>query len=115
MLPFNTKVWFYCQPIDFRKQLDGLILLVADTLKMDPASGQLFIFRNKKADKLKMLYWEDDGFWMFYKRRETSRHIFPAKLDETIELSPQQLLWLLSGLDFRKNSAAKKTQYTHFY
>ena len=115
MLPFNAKIWFYRQPIDFRKQIDGLIMLVADTLKMNPTSGQLFIFRNKKADKLKMLYWEDDGFWMLYKRRETTRHKFPTKLDETIELSPQQLQWLLSGLDFSKKEAPKTTQYTYFY
>ncbi|GAA5444719.1 hypothetical protein Misp06_02909 [Microbulbifer sp. NBRC 101763] len=50
-LPFNSKVWFYRQPIDFRKQMDGIVLLVADTLHKDPTSGQLFIFRNKKADK----------------------------------------------------------------
>jgi transposase len=69
MLPSNTTIWFHRQPIDFRKQIDGLVLLVADTLDKDPTSGQLFIFRNKKADQLKILYWEDDGFWMFYKRR----------------------------------------------
>ncbi|WP_371877096.1 IS66 family insertion sequence element accessory protein TnpB, partial [Microbulbifer sp. 2205BS26-8] len=48
-LPFNTKVWFYRQPIDFRKQIDGIVLLVADTLHKDPTSGQIFVFRNKKA------------------------------------------------------------------
>lgn len=115
MLPFNAKIWFYKQPIDFRKQIDGLIILVADTLKMDPTSGQLFIFRNKKADKLKMLYWEDDGFWMLYKRRESSHHKFPAKLDETMELSTQQLQWLLSGLDFSKKEPITNTRFTHFY
>jgi transposase len=115
MLPFTATVWFYRQPIDFRKQIDGLIMLVADTLKMDPTSGQLFIFRNKKADKLKILYWEDDGFWMFYKRRETSRHLFPAKLDAAMELTPQQLQWLLSGLDFSQKDVAKKPRYSHFY
>jgi transposase len=107
MLSFTATVWFYRQPIDFRKQIDGLIILVADTLKMDPTSGQLFIFRNKKADKLKMLYWEDDGFWMFYIRRETSCHLFPAKLDAAIELRPQQLQWLLSGLDFSQKNAVE--------
>jgi transposase len=82
---------------------------------MDPTSGQLFIFRNKQADKLKMLYWEDDGFWMFYKRRETSCHLFSAKLDAAMELRPQQLQWLLSGLDFSQKNAVEKLQYSHFY
>ena len=115
MLPSNSKIWFYRQPVDFRKQIDGLVLLVADALDKDPTSGQLFIFRNKKADKLKMLYWEDDGFWMFYKRRESSRHKFPAKLDASIELYSQQLQCLLSGLDFCKKESSKKTEYSHFF
>jgi transposase len=70
LLPFNTTIWFYRQPIDFRKQIDGIVILVADTLQKDPVSGQLFVFRNKKADKLKMLYWENQGFWLLYKRFE---------------------------------------------
>ncbi len=114
-LPFNAKIWFYRQPIDFRKQIDGLILIVADTLKKDPASGQLFLFRNKNADKIKMLYWEDNGFWLLYKRFETSRFKFPAKLDESMELSLQELQWLLSGLDFTLHTKAKNQKYTNFY
>jgi transposase len=47
MLPFNATIWFYRQPIDFRKQIDGLVILVADTLEKNPTSGQLFVFRNK--------------------------------------------------------------------
>ena len=115
MLPSHSKIWFYRQPIDFRKQIDGLVLLVDGNLGKDPTSGQLFIFRNKKADKLKMLYWEDDGFWMFYKRRESSRHKFPAKLDVTVELSSQQLQWLLSGLDFSLKKEEKRDEITHFF
>ncbi len=70
LLPFNATVWFYRRPIDFRKQIDGLVILVADTLQKNPTSGQLFVFRNKKADKLKMLYWENPGFWLLYRRFE---------------------------------------------
>jgi transposase len=91
------------------------VLLVADTLDNDSTSGQLFISRNKKADKLKALYWEDDAFWMFYKRRELSCHKFPARLDATIELSSQQLQWLLSGLYFCKKESSKKTGHSHFF
>lgn len=84
-LPFNAKIWFY------RKQIDGLMVLVADTLQQDPTSGQLFVFRNKKADKLKMLYWEDNGLWLLYKRFEQYRFEFPNIADEATELSSQQL------------------------
>ena len=115
MLSFNSKIWFYRQPIDFRKQINGLIILVADTLKKDPTSGQLFIFRNKQADKLKMIYWEDDGFWMLYRRREVSKHKFPRIKDDAVELSPQQLQWLLSGLDFSRVPPKETLKYTSFF
>ncbi|MFA0814065.1 IS66 family insertion sequence element accessory protein TnpB [Microbulbifer epialgicus] len=75
-LPFNVKDWFYRQPIDFRKKIDGIILFMADTLHKDPTFVQLFVFRNKKADKIRMLYWEDSGFWLLYKRNEKLRFIF---------------------------------------
>ncbi|MCO1336562.1 IS66 family insertion sequence element accessory protein TnpB [Microbulbifer sp. OS29] len=114
-LPFNTKVWFYRQPIDFRKQIDGIVLLVSDTLHKDPTSGQLFVFRNKKADKIRMLYWKDNGFWLLYKRNEKSRFIFPGISNDAIELSISQLRWLLSGLDFTQQEEPEKLYFSHFY
>lgn len=115
LLPFNTTIWFYQQPIDFRKQIDGLVILVADTLQKDPVSGQLFVFRNRKADKLKMLYWESGGFWLLYKRFEKGIFKFPGVVDEAMELSMQQLQWLFSGIDFTRQKLPEKCQYTQFY
>lgn len=115
ILPFNTSVWLYRQPVDFRKQIDGLMILVADTLKCDPVSGQLFVFRNRQGDKIKMLYWQDNGFWLLYKRNETGRFMFPSVVDGTVELSPEQLQWLLSGLDMIKQPRRKKLQPTRFF
>jgi len=82
------------------EQIDGIVYLVADTLEKDPTSGQLFVFRNKFADKLKMLYWDDQGFWLLYKRFEKARFKFPRIIDGTMALSTQQLQWLLTGIDF---------------
>ena len=76
--PLNVNVWFYRKPIDFRKQIDGIVILVADTLAMDPTFGQLFIFRNKLSDKIKLLWWEGDGFCLMYKRFEKARLKFPG-------------------------------------
>ena len=115
LLPFNTKVWFYRKPIDFRKQIDGIVVLVADTLQKDPTSGQLFVFRNKQADKLKMLYWEDNGFWLLYKRYEKGRFKFPGISDEAMSLSTQQLQWLLSGIDMTKQTQLVALKVKHFY
>ena len=105
LLPFNAKVYFYRRPIDFRKQIDGIVILVADTLKKDPVSGQLFVFRNKSADKLKMLYWDVGGFWLLYKRLEKSQFKFPCIADEAMEVLTQQLqCCFYPGLILRKKS-----------
>lgn len=114
-LPFTAKVWLYRKPIDFRKQIDGIVILVADTLDKVPTSGHLFVFRNKKADKIKMLYWETNGFWLLYKRCEKSRFKFPSKTDESMELSMQQLQWLLPGIDFTKQKQLPKLTIKNFY
>ena len=115
MLPFNTTVWFYRHPVDFRRQIDGLMLLVADTLEQDPTSGQLFVFRNRQADKLKMLIWDTDGFWLLYKRLEKGTFKFPGITEEALKLSVQELQWLISGLDIAKQPKRKPLKYSQFF
>lgn len=115
ILPFNTQVWFYRQPVDFRKQIDGLVILVADTLQRDPTSGHLFVFRNRRADKLKMLVWETHGFWLLYKRNETGRFVFPSFSDDTVSLTVEQLQWLLSGLDCWQLPQKTPLNVRHFF
>ena len=115
LVPFNATIWLYRRPVDFRKQIDGLMMLVADTLERDPASGELFVFRNRQGDKIKMLYWQDNGFWLLYKRNESTRFIFPSIIDSTMELRPGQLHWLLSGIDFMRQITAETVQPTRFF
>lgn len=112
---FNTRVWFYPQPIDFRKQLDGLVMLVADHLQLNPTSGQLFLFRNRNANKIKILYWERNGFWLCYKRLEKGKLKFPAISDTAMQLTTEQFSWLLSGLDFTKQALLPEVQASNFY
>ena len=112
---FNQPIWFYQQPIDFRRQLDGLIILTADTLNANPTSGQLFIFRNKKADRLKFLWWDEHGFWLFYKRLEKGKFYMPKLADSKLELSKEQLHLLLAGLDFINQKYRKKITAKNFY
>ena len=111
---FNTTIWLHSSPIDFRKQIDGLVLLVADHLKLDPASGQLFLFRNKNRNKLKALYWERNGFWLLYRRLEKGRFKFPAISESVIELTRDELNWLLSGLNFMEYTPFKAVNATNF-
>ena len=111
----TSQIWLYPVPIDFRKQIDGLALLVADALEKQPTSGDLFLFRNRKADKLKILYWEDNGFWLYYKRLERDHFILPAIDDEVLNITPQQLSWLLSGLGIYTQPLRKPLSIQHFY
>jgi len=97
-ISFNTSIWLYPSPIDFRKQIDGLIMLVADHLNFNPTSGQIFLFRNRHSNKIKLLFWDRNGFWLCYKRLEKGRLQFPKKQDEVMLLTNEQLSWLLSGL-----------------
>ncbi|MDP5209533.1 IS66 family insertion sequence element accessory protein TnpB, partial [Microbulbifer sp. 2205BS26-8] len=66
-------------------------------------------------DKIRLLYWEDNGFWLLYKRNEKSRFIFPGISNDTIELSILQLQWLLSGLDFNQKKEPEKLSFSRFY
>lgn len=112
---FNAKVWLYRKPIDFRKQLDALIILVAARLRDNPTSGHVFAFRNKSADKIKLLRWDGDGFWLMYKRLERGTFKFPSIEDEKFEITVDQLQWLLSGLDIMTIEEKQYIGATRFY
>jgi transposase len=112
---FSTPLWLYPKPADFRKQIDGLVLLVADHLALDPTSGQLFIFRNRTANKIKMLWWDKNGFWLLYKRLEKGGFKFPGIQDAVMEIETEQLSWLLSGLDFTLFKPLPTVEAKHFY
>jgi transposase len=114
LMSFNGNIWLYPTPID-RNQIDGTVLLVADHLKLNPTSGQLFIFRNRSANKIKMLWWDRNGFWLCYKRLEKGRLKFPAVVDQALELTRDQLGWLLSGLDCMKQVALPDVHATNFF
>lgn len=112
---WKTPIWFYRSPVDFRRQIDGLALLIADQLTMNPTSGQLYVFRNRRCDKLKLLWYDKNGFWLCYKRLEKGRLKFPKEADEVLELSQDQLSWLLSGLDWMKQKPLPQVSAEFFY
>ncbi len=114
-LSFSTPIWLYPLPVDFRKQLDGLIILIAADLSLDPCSGELFIFRNRTSNKIKLLWYDRNGFWLCYKRLEKGKLIFPSMSDNVMEISRDQLGWLLSGLDFTKQPVQPSHRATQFF
>lgn len=115
LLSFTGNIWLYPKPIDFRKQIDGIVMLVADHLQLNPTSGQLFLFRSRNANKIKILWWDRNGFCLFYKRLEKGKLKFPAIIDQAVELTRDQLSWLLSGLDYQKQQSLPSVHATNFY
>jgi transposase len=95
-----SDIYMHLEPVDFRKSINGLVVVVEQQLELSPLSDALFVFSNKKRDKLKILYWDKTGFALWYKRLEKQRFKWP-KDDQLsrLVLSEQQLNWLLDGYD----------------
>ncbi len=103
IFPSNrVRIMVATQPVDFRKGHDGLAALVKNQLHKDPFTGTVFVFRSKRADRLKLLYWDGSGLVMAYKRLEDHRFTWPAIRDRLIKLSHAQFEALFAGLDWRR-------------
>jgi transposase len=109
----DLPVVYLCKcPVDFRKGINGLAVLVEQSLELDPFSERLFVFTNRRRDKVKILYWERSGFCLWQKRLEQERFRWPVHLDAAvIELDGQQLNWLLDGYDLRHLQPHKRLKY----
>ena len=101
-LPAGTKVWLACGVTDMRKGFDGLAALVQLNLHEDPFSGQLFVFRGRRGDRVKILWWDGDGLCLFAKRLERGRFVWPRATDGAVHLTQAQLSMLLEGIDWRR-------------
>ena len=99
MLPSTLRVLLYREPVDMRKSFDGLECLVRDGLGEDPLSGSLFVFANRRRDRVKLLLWDRSGFWIWYKRLEEGTFHFPS---ESGEIKASDLGLLLEGIDLSK-------------
>ena len=95
---------------DMRKSINGLSILV-DEYDFDPFSGSLFVFCNRRRDKLKILYWDYNGFCLWYKRLEKHRFKWPCSVVEVQEIEPRELDWLLAGLDLCQPQAHGRLSY----
>ncbi|WP_299281775.1 IS66 family insertion sequence element accessory protein TnpB [uncultured Tateyamaria sp.] len=90
------------KPVDFRKGHDGLAALVQSHLKMKPFDSAVYVFRAKRADRLKMIWWDGTGLVMAYKRLEQNQFKWPAIKDGVLRLDPAQFEALFAGLDWRR-------------
>jgi len=99
-----VQVYLYADPVDMRKSIDGLSVLVEQEMALSPSIEALFVFCNRGRDKIKMLCWERNGLIVWYKRLEKQRFKWPADAaGETLTLSGQELNWLLDGFDIWNN------------
>jgi transposase len=103
----NLNVYLASGHIDFRKSINGLSAIVQEVFLENPLSGNLFVFCNKSCDKIKILKWDNNGFWLYYKRLETGKFIWPIK-NESIEITQRELNWLLDGLKIEQPLAHKE-------
>jgi transposase len=100
-IPAGVRVCLAIGHTDMRKGFDGLALLVQETLKRDPHSGHLFVFRGRRGDLIKCLWWDGQGLCLFAKRLERGRFLWPSTAGEAVTIAVAQLGYLLSGIDWR--------------
>lgn len=104
-----NRVYLACGHTDMRKSIDGLAAMVSFTFKLDVFSDSLFVFCNRGRNKLKILYWDTNGFWLYYRRLEKGRFRWPeAGESGPISISRRQLDWLLAGLTLEQRHAHRE-------
>ena len=108
-LSAGTQVWLACRPTDMRKGFNGLAAQVKNVLRSDPFSGHVFVFRGKRGDYFKALYWDGTGMWLIAKRLEKGRFVWPPIVDGAMTLTPAQFSILVEAMDWRRTIAPPPT------
>jgi transposase len=108
-LGLTGRIWACLQPQDGRKGIDGLAAVVTAHLARDPLSGDLFVFRNRRGDRLKILAWQGDGFALYLRRLERGTFAFPAADAAEVAVTATELAMILGGIDL--GSARRRPRY----
>lgn len=93
----GVRIWLATSPLDMRRSFDALAEHVRTILSHDPMSGHLFVFRNRSAQRVKILWWDGDGFALYYKRLERGTFQFPSSAEKSVSIDSASLMKLLSG------------------
>ena len=107
-LPPSVRIFVCVKPVDMRRSFDTLSGLVRDFMAEDPMSGHLFVFRNREENKVKVLYWDRDGFAIWYKRLEEGTFSLPDNLATGLEIDAASLAMLLSGINIAGSYKQKR-------
>jgi transposase len=109
----SVEVYLYRGAVDMRKSIDGLAAIVEQELGLSPFTAALFVFCNRKRDKIKLLYWERSGFVLWYKRLEKERFPWPRRDEEgVLQMTGRELNWLLDGIDFFRIRPHQELSYS---
>jgi transposase len=111
----GIKVYLVLGITDMRKSVNGLSILVSEHIGLDPLSGHLFTFCNRRKNILKILYWERNGFCLWYKKLEKSVFKWPSSEAEVLEIRERELRWLLDGLVLNQPGAFKDEHYQEIF
>ncbi len=108
----NLKVFIAIGTTDMRKAIDGLSILVSEKFNLDPFSGHLFAFCNRKQNIVKILCWDRNGFCLWSKRLEKDNFQWPRSKDQVMTIGSQELAWLIDGLSIHQKKAHKMLKYS---
>jgi len=112
----NTRVYVAARAVDFRKAINGLAALVIEQFEIAPNDGSVYVFYNRGTDRVKCLFWDKNGFVLYYKRLEKSRFQYSKSLQgDTVVVNPAQLKALLMGLDFYLLGQYPSENYSEFF
>jgi len=109
----DLRIYLHREPIDFRAGINSLVTVVEQSMQLDPLARAVYVFHNRKRNRVKLLLYDQSGFWLMLKRLEADRFAWPRRQQAVIELTTEQLHWLLDGIDIDAMRRHPKRQYTH--
>src|ERR1700760_697808 len=98
----DLKVFLHREPVDFRAGINSLVTLVEQSMQLDPFARAVYAFHNRRRNRIKLLLYERNGFWLMLRRLEEDHFIWPRRQQAVIELTTEQLRWLLEGIDMEE-------------
>ena len=112
-LDADLQVYLHREAVDFRKSINGLAALVEQSMGCDPFARAVYVFRNRRCDRVKLLMYDRTGFWLLMKRLEQDRFTWPRRAQSVLALTAEQLHWLLDGIDIEAVQRHPQRQYQH--
>ena len=111
----ELKIYLALGATDMRKSINGLSILVNENMKLDPFSGSIYVFCNRRQNMIKVLYWDRNGFCLFHKRLEKDKFRWPSSKKDVITITKQEFSWLMDGLEIYQKKAHKSLKYSAIF